>query len=99
MASFQSPEQRERRVATSAATASGSEVDASVVVVKGEEGGGIGRRRAAAAEAERRLRATRNMVGRRGETSITGDCGFWNRLVLKQSHPAIVLPPGPVTAL
>ena len=49
MASFQSPEQRERRVATSAATPSGSgavDEDVSVVkvvVVKGAGGGRIGR--------------------------------------------------------
>jgi hypothetical protein len=87
MASFQSPEQRERRVATSAATASGSEVEASVAVVKVAEGGGIGRRRAAAEAAERRPRATRNMVGRRvGDVDYRRfSSGFWNRLAETKS--------------
>jgi hypothetical protein len=51
-----------------------------VVVVKGAEGGGIERRRAAAAEeAERRPRATRNMMdGAEGKTPARRDCRVVN---------------------
>ena len=70
MASFQSPEQRERRVATSAATPSGSgavDEDVSVVevvVVKGAGGGRIGRMdETAAPAAGRRTRARRSILG------------------------------------
>lgn len=75
MASFQSPEQRERRVAKSAATPSGSAaVDEKVslvevvVVVKGAGGGRVARMDetpapATAAAAGRRTRARWSMLG------------------------------------